>query len=1214
MPETSQNKTIKYSYTGDVTSLKKAAKDAISVLTKFEGAFQSLAKKGKMNVTAATMKKFSGEVKQAYKNATELHNSLAKMSQNTKITGTVKSTTAAVVKLNQVLKRLQSDSRTSNEAVDKLTQKLVIANQSMTKTSDKVRGVSISLREVTSRTRASKNIIDQWIDANERSRKSAKASAAVFKEQFTQIDKLTKAVKKLRDQKIKYYESLKKHQNDNNLRKPGYNTDKLFTPSKPAEESAQAFMGTSGKILDITDSIAQMFKSGSKAQMSTYALGSKFAGAFSGAGASGAGGVAGVAAAIAAQAAKVVLKIIKEFAKEVTKQSVKLVQDLYKTTAMAIPKTIQYSAEMVSKFWSLVGDVGKTVNNVLSKTPSLLEKVAQVAAGFGLGKMFAEATKSAIDMVETVNLFTVAMKDSLTTGQTFITEVSEMFGLDPTNLQRITGLFYEMGAAVGVPSNAAAKLSTNMSKLALNISSLFNVDIETVADNLTSGLRGMSRAVVKYGMDLRATTVERYTKSLGITEQFETMNEASREVARYLVMVNQARDANEDFSRTLEAPANQLRVFKEQITQLGREIGRVFVTALKDILPIINGIIIAIRLVVEALGNFFGLFKPEYTQGMSKVEDSVGGIGAAAGDAAKNMKQLLAPFDELNILAESASGATSGGIGADDIIDPRLLAELEKTESALGKIRMKAMDTRDAILEFLGLEYNLVIDPETGMTISKLDVIPNQFADRLAKAWKKSDWSAVGSVIAKKLNELVIDSSRKVSWSTVGDKFTYVIKSIADGLNSFISNFSWGELGATLGATLTTIFNSVDTWLDSFDYRNLGSKIADFFNGAISELEVGGIGTTLANWLNRGIQFAVGFEQTFNWEEFKTNLVSSIQNFFSTIQWSEFTTTAVSIVNHLVDALVDFVTTTPWSSVKDAIVSNLTYIFDNMKFVEFFQASLALIGHLVDSLCEFIVSDTVGWTKVKNSVVSAIQWILEEAPYTDLLQTAVALFNHLTDALVKIATTTDWQKAKQSIIQALEFVLNNANIAEFFEAASEIVAHIIDALIEFIDTNRGKFNEIGARIGEALAKIPWGTVLWNAITAAGGAFLSGIKSYINEKITNPRNPYINSGVPDIQGVLNNYANMPKTATGGVVYGPQVRMVGEGLYDEAIIPLGNSPQLEEMLNKFASKVDTVSNTPVEVRVYIGDQEWDAFTYKSAKRGEQIVGVSSIREAR
>ena len=49
------------------------------------------------------------------------------------------------------------------------------------------------------------------------------------------------------------------------------------------------------------------------------------------------------------------------------------------------------------------------------------------------------------------------------------------------------------------------------------------------------------------------------------------------------------------------------------------------------------------------------------------------------------------------------------------------------------------------------------------------------------------------------------------------------------------------------------------------------------------------------------------------------------------------------------------------------------------------------------------------------------------------------------------------------------------------------------------------------------------------------------------------------------------SSVPQMANGGVVKGPTFALVGEGAYNEAVVPLGNSPQFESMKESIAERV-------------------------------------------
>ena len=839
-----------------------------------------------------------------------------------------------------------------------------------------------------------------------------------------------------------------------------------------------------------------------------------------------------------------------------------------KGMAQFIAKVTELSAKVTGgTIFSPIISAFESIKNVIDAATSSL---VQFTVGLATGAALAEATQNAIDMVEVSNLFNVAMKDNIATGNEFITTMSEMYGLDPTNLQEMTGLFYEMGAAVDVPIQAASDLALDMTKLSLNISSLFNVPIDQVSDNLISGVRGMSRAVVKYGMDLRATTVEAYANSIGITENFETMNEASRVLLRYLVMVEQASDANNDFAETIDSPANQLRILQEQILQLGRTIGRYIVQAFKDIIPVLNGIIMAVRLILEALADFLGIFTGESEREVSSSTDDIasgiGSVGDAAEDTTDKLQDMLAPFDELNILAKETSKNASGGVGGsgltDDLIDPRILRELEKVNVKLDEIRTRMHDVRDAFLEFFGLEYKLKIDPDTGETISKLEMIPGEFADQFTRAIEKEDFSGAGNLLGQKLTEAVNLAKNFVSWDSLGTNITNGIESAARFVNGFVEGFGWFNLGELLGESIKTALKTVDMVAIELDFESFGAAVAATLNGVFAtmsedEEDQGLVGKVIADWLNACVNFASGFANNFDWEQFKNNMVASVEEFFNTFDYTEFLTTAETILTNLVDALEESVKAVPWEGLGSAIADAMQTI----PWEDIIDTALFMLTQLINAGIAIIAN--APWATLGSKIA---EW-LTTIPWEDMLETSKTIINDLIDAIIQLKQAVDWSDVGVAIAEWLHDL-------KWAELLSTVVSAIVETLISGIMRS---------------------ITLW--ADDFGGSYQSRVDPFYQPPNSD------SSGKSSTKGF----------ATGGVVTRPTSAIIGEGIYDEAVIPLGNSPQMETMLNRFAEiAAGQQGGGETVVKVYIGDKEWDAFTYESAQRGQRIVGRKPVRE--
>lgn len=736
------------------------------------------------------------------------------------------------------------------------------------------------------------NWVDEAIRKQEKLAKSARESADVFKQAYAD-------------------------QNRNNASSRGaINVD---TPNKSAAESADAFN--------------QFFENQGTKLGGFLSKFSQADGVIS--------STTGKLAALGAKISIILAVVTKVF--EVVKKLAPIVWEITK----AVTKFVTSPLKLLQLGAKSLTDSFKSATSAFRGFGSLLG----VGAGASLGVLFSEAAKNASDMAEAINLFNVAMKNGRAEGTKWIANLSEMSGMDMTNLMSITGLFYEMGAAVEMPHQAAMKLSKDLTELSMDISSLYNVDLETVTQNMTSGIRGMSRAVIKYGMDIRASTVEAFARAnYGITEQYETMNETNRIILRYLVMLNQANDSNSDFARTIEQPANQLRVFKQQMISLSREVGRFVVDVIDPLLPKINGLAMALRNIIKFVADFLGLWNgvtdaPDPSD-MDDTSDGIEGIGKAASGATKSLKRFLAPFDELTVLTkEAASGSSAIDYG---LADPRLLQALEEAETKFGKIEMLAHKVRDAVLEFFGFEY--VFDPEQNLD-NYIQLISGGFADKLIKAFQQQDFTGVGKLIAEKLNPVIRKLADSFAWENIGPKIRSSLGAWIAGINGFLRTLSWTTVGETFGNLVKTTFETINFAALSFDWTALGTALANSLTGFFEAFNIESVGITLANVLTSIANFAASFAKNFEWEAFGTNLGNSINTFFSTWDAKKLGTAANQIITKLLTMINEAIETTDWELVGDKIAEFLRAL----KWEEI----LGMLGKTI-------------WNALKSAVTAAI--------------------------------------------------------------------------------------------------------------------------------------------------------------------------------------------------------------------------------------------------
>lgn len=101
---------------------------------------------------------------------------------------------------------------------------------------------------------------------------------------------------------------------------------------------------------------------------------------------------------------------------------------------------------------------------------------------------------------------------------------------------------------------------------------------------------------------------------------------------------------------------------KMNATVGGNQIGAALGTLLATIAPIINAIISVVNAAATALTMLFALFGGSTTY-TAAVAGGLNAVGGAAGGAGKQIKELLADFDELNIISQESGGGGGGGGG-----------------------------------------------------------------------------------------------------------------------------------------------------------------------------------------------------------------------------------------------------------------------------------------------------------------------------------------------------------------------------------------------------------------------------------------------------------------------------------------------------------------------------------------------------------------------
>ena len=449
----------------------------------------------------------------------------------------------------------------------------------------------------------------------------------------------------------------------------------------------------------------------------------------------------------------------------------------------------------------------KATDNSTKKLESNFSRLNNVISYVSFKRFFQTISswmQDAINYTEQLNLFNVVFKNIKKNGeQTFSSlgleatryqnKLNEAFGTNKTETLYMQAMFESMGENAGIKEQYASIMSKTMTNLTYDLASLYNKSEKDVAEALRAGVyAGQTKPLRSYGIDVTQNTMTPLLQAMGIDDRtVSDLSYAEKEILRYIATLKQAQVAMGDMANTIESPSNQLKVFRQQLVEAKVALSSLFINAFSKILPYANAILMVIKEVSRAIASFFGIKLTDYNTSIAlninpneDYADSLDDVSDNAGRARKAVKELkreILGFDQINNINEPKDNTGSGGSGyvTSGGIDQRLLDAIRGYDNGLDKVRMKAAEIRDKIMEWLG--FTKQIDPLTG-EISWKFTNTNSTIYKIVTALKdiikygKEAISGVFGVIKKDFDNGIFGKILVGIFETIANLFKFIAK------------------------------------------------------------------------------------------------------------------------------------------------------------------------------------------------------------------------------------------------------------------------------------------------------------------------------------------------------------------------------------------------------------------------------------------------------
>jgi hypothetical protein len=176
-----------------------------------------------------------------------------------------------------------------------------------------------------------------------------------------------------------------------------------------------------------------------------------------------------------------------------------------------------------------------------------------------LAKWGKAAIESASDLAEVQNVVDVTFGDGAGKIESWSKAAGKAFGLTETQAKKYTSTLGAMMKSQGIADNEIVQMSTDLSGLAADMASFYNLDFDTAFQKIRAGISGETEPLKQLGINMSAANLEAFRLEKGITTAYSAMSQGEQTALRYEYIMKATADAQGDFARTSDGFANSSR-------------------------------------------------------------------------------------------------------------------------------------------------------------------------------------------------------------------------------------------------------------------------------------------------------------------------------------------------------------------------------------------------------------------------------------------------------------------------------------------------------------------------------------------------------------------------------------------------------------------------------------------------------------------------------
>lgn len=406
--------------------------------------------------------------------------------------------------------------------------------------------------------------------------------------------------------------------------------------------------------------------------------------------------------------------------------------------------------------------------------------------------------------------------------------------------------------------------------------------------NMIDNIKNAGNSISRFLSMVKRMTVMRLVRSM-IREIGKAFQEGIGN------LYNWAKVVGNSFVGTMDTMATSMSYFKNSVAAA-------FSPLLDVIAPVVDKIIDNVVKVINVVNQFIAVMTGASTWRKAKKVavsyntdlDDLGNSASGANKAAKELRNTLLGFDEIERLdwepeSSGSGGSPTGGSGA-------------------------------------GNNYELMF---TEQPISSMVA---DFAQKVKEAWKNADFTDIGNTVATKLANML----NNIPWDKIQSAASKIARSVGTFINGALdyngsdgAKALWGSVGTTVAEAINTAVLAKVTFFRTVNWDGIGTGVAEAIKRSLATINWENVAASLASLPNAIIDTLKGFLDRFTINDFAfvgakvaDTVVAAIEN----INWEDAFRNAIHLGTGILTAIGSFLQKQPWKNLFENIKKGLQSI------------------------------------------------------------------------------------------------------------------------------------------------------------------------------------------------------------------------------------------------------------------------------------------------